>query len=638
MKLISTHKVKGVESCSLSDAISYLKEQPVLGLDTETTGLNFLDNELLLIQIGDQTHQFVIDPRGLDISSLNQILSNKNIVKVLHNAKFDVKFLKAAGFTVENIYDTMLVEKLLNNGKFQIKGANKLNSLIKRYLKIDLDKTQQTSFIGHRGDFSLSQLQYAADDVKYLLNLRARQDHFITKFNLNNVVALENEVCLCFADIEFNGILLDKTAWRENIAQAAIERDSMLKVLDAHILENPLFYNYASRGVQIDLLTPVEDMRRVAFNWASPKQVLDLFQKILPDLESVGAEELANIKSEHPLLEQYLTYKKYDKLVGSFGEKFLGLCYSDGKIHTNFNQIMLTGRVSSSRPNMQQLPATNKYRNCFIPDTKDWVFVSSDFSSQELCIIAHGSQDPVWLDALEKGQDLHSVCAELVYGDKWKDAAQKDCWFYIAHTNDETGIVFKQNGKDKCSCKAHKDLRNKVKAVNFGLAYGMGPYTLASRLDISEEEAQELIETYFKTFPSIQKFLSSLASSGMSQGYITTYPPYTRRRWFPDWSEMLTDRKKIASIERESKNTPIQGTGADCTKEALIRCRKYIQKTGAPVKIFMTVHDQIDTLCHRDYLETWKKDFIQIMERAALTIIPSGNLKADLTISDAWAK
>jgi DNA polymerase I-like protein with 3'-5' exonuclease and polymerase domains len=101
---------------------------------------------------------------------------------------------------------------------------------------------------------------------------------------------------------------------------------------------------------------------------------------------------------------------------------------------------------------------------------------------------------------------------------------------------------------------------------------------------------------------------------------------------------MLTDRKKIASIERESKNTPIQGTGADCTKEALIRCRKYIQKTGAPVKIFMTVHDQIDTLCHRDYLETWKKDFIQIMERAALTIIPSGNLKADLTISDAWAK
>ena len=315
------------------------------------------------------------------------------------------------------------------------------------------------------------------------------------------------------------------------------------------------------------------------------------------------------------------------KLATSYGKDFFKFVSSDGKIHTQFNQILDTGRVASKKPNMQQIPADNKFRNCFLAP-RDWCFVSSDYSSQELNVIAFGSKDPVWIKALEQGQDLHSVCADLVYGQEWVDTAEDGCSFMI--------------NKSKCKCPKHGKLRTNVKTINFGLAYGMGPHKLADTLDISIKEAESLIQKYFAAFPSIGGFLDKLGSFGKKYGYIKTFPPYNRRRWFPTWYPRIYKDKsqafELGSIERASKNTPIQGASADMTKKAMILIRDFIKLHNVPVKIVMTVHDQVDTICKEDYAEEWVVEMTRLMEQAALEVVTNGLLKADTNISKSWEK
>ena len=289
------------------------------------------------------------------------------------------------------------------------------------------------------------------------------------------------------------------------------------------------------------------------------------------------------------------------------------------------------------------MPASNKFRNC-MKAPEGWVFVSSDYSSQELNVIAYGSKDPVWIEALEKGQDLHSVCAALVYGSKWDDAAAEGCDYFMPAQDitDEGVTVAVEIEKQKCNCPEHKSLRTKVKTVNFGLAYGMGPNKLADTIESSLGEAKELIESYFKVFPNIGNFLDKLERFGVKYGYARTYPPYNRRRWFSDWFKNIGAEPSLrgitGTIGRASKNTPIQGASADMTKLALIYVRDFIRKNNVPVKIVMTVHDQIDTVCSKEYSEEWRVKMTELMEEAALKIIPNGLLKAETNISECWEK
>ena len=170
----------------------------------------------------------------------------------------------------------------------------------------------------------------------------------------------------------------------------------------------------------------------------------------------------------------------------------------------------------------------------------------------------------------------------------------------------------------------------------------MGPNKLADTLNISVDEAKKLIKTYFATFPAIHGFLDKLGNFGKKFGYIKTFPPYNRRRWFTNWYPRIWKHRsstmELGSIERASKNTPIQGASADMIKRALILMRNYINTSDLPVKLVMTVHDQIDTICRSDYANTWSQDMKGLMEMAALEIVTNGLLKAEVTISDYWTK
>ena len=611
---------------TIDDVVNYCKDKSVLGVDTETEGFDFTCKKMIMFQIGDENQQFVIDTRGISIEPLREILEDNNIIKIFHNAKFDYKFIKKwADITCEGVYDTFLTELVISCGKSLGYG---LKDLCKRYLNVELNKDVRNQFIGLVGQpYREDQIVYGARDVEYLCKIRELQLPTIAKYKLENVVKLENQAVLALADIEYNGLDIDVIKWKALESINNDEAEKLEKELDVMVKNDKRLKRFISTHIQTDMFTPVEELRDIDIKWTSPKQVLDVFQCIIPKLDNVNGKQMYKYRYKFPLIDKYIKYKEAMKLCTSYGDAFFKNLSSDKKIHTNFHQILDTGRISSSKPNMQQIPADNKFRNCFIAP-EDWSFVSADYSSQELNVIAFGSNDPVWIEALQNDKDLHSTCAELVYGDLWLTSGEDDC------------IYLKR--KAKCNCPSHKKLRTNVKTINFGLAYGMGPNKLSDTLNITVDEAKRLIEKYFTAFPAIKGFLDKLGNYGKKYGYIKTFPPYNRKRWFTNWYPKIWDnsssKMELGSIERASKNTPIQGASADMTKRALVLMREHIAQLEAPVKLIMTVHDQIDTICRNDYLDIWTANMKTLMEVAANEIVTNGLLKAEVTVSDCWEK
>jgi DNA polymerase-1 len=608
---------------SWGDALASLHSSSFLNIDLETTGFDFISQKILTAQLsndGVDQYVFIINEPE-EVPQLFPVLDSCTML-VGHNIKFDLKFLYAHGYDIHvPIYDTMLCEQVLTNGTQMRAG---LDAVVQRYCQVNLDKSVRESF-SHVSALSERQLRYAADDVKYLEQVRLAQTYALREKSLLQVAKLECEASLAFAAIEFNGLRLDTKAWDAIVDELKDQAVAATRELNTIISTDDKFASLRERSVrQIDMFSSYTDNALYRINWDSTSQVLKVFHCIDKSLMSTSDREIQIIARKHPLGAALKHYRHVQKLASSYGVDFYKHVKDTGKIHPNFRQIVRTGRVSCSEPNVQQIPADNKYRNAFIADSPDEVFVSADYSSQELCIIAHGSQDPVFLEALENGHDLHSVCATLVFGDEWVDAAEEDCTF-MSH-------------KAKCSCPRHKELRNAVKAINFGLAYGMGPAKLSDNLNISVKQASELIEQYFTKFPAIRQFLESNARFGVRNGYIQTYAPWHRVRYFDDWLPGRMEMATKSRIERVSKNTPIQGTAADMTKHALTLCYSHIKTNDLPVRLVMTVHDQIDTICRRDYAETWAAKLKELMEQAATHIMGNELLKAEVEITDKWSK
>jgi DNA polymerase I len=622
------------------ECLEYCRSKTILGLDTETSGLDFTSKKLLMLQIGDADRQYVIDCRYVDPNFLLPVFEQRPMF-VLHNAKFDYKFLLNHGLRLDKVWDTMLAENVRYCGRND-KSAS-LAATLERHFNIKLEKDERNQFIGMKGEpFTDKQIVYGAKDVVHLIRLKEVQKEKLEELQLISTIYLENRAVLAFADIEYNGLDIDKEEWLKISNQSEVALVGIKKSLDRIVLEDDVFKSVLPKYLQGDLFG---DPDPVQILWSSPTQVKKVMQCIVPDIDDVNSKNLYFHRSRHALISIYIQYKEKSKLASSYGEEFLSNCLSDGRIHTSFKQILNTGRVSSKEPNMQQIPADNLFRNCFTAP-EEWVFVSSDYSSQELNVIAYGSKDPVWLNALRFGQDLHSVCAELVYGDVWKNAAEEACAYYADMKNgfilDWDTKTMEKNQKAKCECPEHKKLRNNVKSINFGLAYGMGPSKLAHTLEISNKEAKDLIETYFKAFPAIRDFLTGLEKKGLKYGYAKTFAPFYRKRYFPGWfpgfEQIESNNELAASIGRAAKNTPIQGTSADMTKYAMYMIRREIIQNELPVKMVMTVHDQIDTICVKEYAEEWKVKMTEIMEKAALIVIQNGLLKAETEISEKWKK
>ena len=610
---------------TVEDCLAYFKDKPKIQIDTETTGRDCHKDKIISLQIGDSENQWFIDTRNVDILLFKNLIENKYCL--LQNAKFDYKMLKKVGINLETIYDTMLAECVLYCG--YEKWGYGLAKLVERYLQITMSKEERMTFTT-QGDkpFTLSQIEYGALDVKYLEDIHKKQLDLINLNDLNYCLSIENEVVKALGDIEYNGMFLYEEDWRKLITFHQAEQVRLERELDAIVLGDKKLKAFWPIVTQGNLFGFAE--RELKINYASPLQIKSIASKLGVQLESTNDRELTKLAPKYTFFKVLQEYRGIAKIISTYGESFLDYINPvTGRVHTDFWQIKDTGRVSSgskemNAPNVQNLPAMNKFRNCF-KARSGFKWVSIDYSGQELRLMADASGEEGFIDVLNRGEDLHCYAGSMMF--------------------------------KRPITKADKDLRNKAKTINFGKPYGMGASKLADTLSITLEEAEQLFKEYAAAFPKLNSWLEKQGKFAIANGYTLTFAPSLRRRWYPDIAKAKLLRKQnvkdkatwkeIMIIESQTQrnggNSPIQGSAADICKEALVSTRNlvfdYNKEFGEEVAFMIcTVHDAIDFEIREDLAEKFAKEAADRMIEAGNKYVTKVNMDVDVNITEVWQK
>lgn len=346
------------------------------------------------------------------------------------------------------------------------------------------------------------------------------------------------------------------------------------------------------------------------FNIGSPKQLGEiLFEKMgLPKSRktktgySTDAETLQKLVVKHPIIEDILDYRQVTKLKSTYADGLIKAADEQGRVHSILNQTgTATGRLSSSEPNLQNIPVRTelgrKFRKFFVPKNSEYVLIDADYSQIELRLLAHVANDEAMIASFLSGEDIHTMTAARVFG---------------VNVEDVSG-----------------DLRKKAKAVNFGIMYGIGEYSLSEDLSITRAQAKEYIDSYFEKFPQIRMYLDQVKSEAKENGFVTTV--FGRRRYIP---ELLSSNKNLQHFgERVAMNSPIQGTAADIIKIAMIRVDEELKKIGVDAEMILQVHDELLIECHKDCAEQVKKLLVSCMEHAVDLLVP---MNVEAKIGSTW--
>ena len=577
-----------------SRALAEIDKYKLLCIDTECTDLDPFVAKLSLLQIGVPNKAFVFDLRydtehsSFHPTKLYPILKNKDIKKIIQNTAFDMKLIKHKfGFYLENIYDTMLVEQLFNLG-LRFGGAS-LPDLVLKYLNIHMDKEPRNTFKDYNQKFQPYQLEYAANDVVVLKEIMDLQTPTIRHHGFENVAQLEFDFVKPLCEMELNGITMDIDKWRVIMSDTDEERkkagETVSAILNANEDQTTLF------GVSL-------------INIDSNAQLKAALTKYGLNLESTDVSEL----SKHfglPVIDALLDYRKTQKLISTYGETLLAkIHHMTGRLHTDFRQMVSTGRLSSSNPNLQNIPKKQIYRSCFIAKP-GYKLLTSDMSGAELRILGNVSADPIFVESYANGIDLHTRTSSEVFGIPMSQ---------VTH-----------------------EMRNAAKAINFGLCYGLSKYGLARRLKISEKKAEDMINTYFDRYKGVKKYLDLAASDSVKHGFSRTISGRKRFYNIPSWEH--PDRKKIVSgIKRQGMNAGIQGANADTIKKAMIFLVDRLEVGGYDAKLVLTVHDEVVV----EVVEEQKHEVADVVAQSLVdgfgeyfSLIP---MEADTLIGPCWLK
>jgi len=395
---------------------------------------------------------------------------------------------------------------------------------------------------------------------------------------------IELPLAYVLAEMEEEGFCIDRAgieAYGESLSEAA-------KILQERI------YSYAGEE----------------FNIASPKQLGEvLFEKMaLPKSRktktgySTDAETLQKLITKHPIIEDILEYRQVTKLKSTYADGLAKAADETGRVHSVLNQTgTATGRLSSSEPNLQNIPVRTElgrqFRRFFIPKNENYVLIDADYSQIELRLLAHISGDKNMIDAFLSGEDIHTMTAAKVFGVSPEAVTS--------------------------------DLRKKAKAVNFGILYGIGEYSLSEDLGISRTQAKEYIDSYFAEFSEIRSYLDKVREDAKRDGYVTTF--FGRRRYIP---ELSSSNKNLQHFgERVAMNSPIQGTAADVIKIAMIRVAKELKEKSLDARLILQVHDELILESHRDCAEEARRVLVEAMEGAATLSVP---LSVEAAIGKDW--
>lgn len=568
-----------------------LSGQSRLSLDVEGDGLDPHTMKLLLVQVGTPEKAYIFNAK-LDLGPVKPLLENGKILKILQNGKFDYSALKVIkSIEVTNIFDTMLAERILTTG---LQRENSLEDLAAKYLNVALEKDWAAlnwSATASSGRVSKAQLRYAANDVLVLFPLYEKLLTLLQREKLTTTADLEFSLVPVVAEIEIRGSLIDERKWRENLQVLIARRNEIAAQIQQEL--QPFF-----KIKQVDLFGNSHDV----LNLNSPMQIMEAFRKLGLDLPSTGEAILA--KTNHPVAKLLLQYREAEKLITAFGENLLTKIHKKtGRIHPDFMQIGAdTGRFACSDPNLQQIPQDSSFRSCFVP-AKGYKFIVADYSQIELRIMAELSEDPAFMSAFKSDEDLHTRTASEMYNVPVE--------------------------------KVDKKMRFNAKSINFGLMYGRGANSLAAQLGVSLEGAEKLLEKYFTTYRKVKAWLDKVGKEAVKRGYSTTLGG--RKRWYKetDPGDPLYHRL-VSHIERQGKNTPIQGSSADMTKYALVGIYHALREGHYDAFPIHTVHDEIVVEVREDQAEAVRALVEKEMIRAGEKLLKKVPVRVDAKIASAW--
>ena len=520
------------------------------------------------------------------IEQLRPIFENENIKKVTFDAKNQYNILKNIGINPKGIiFDVMLasyVKDSNRNHELDIQALEHLNHAIAPFA--EFDKKHPISFADAPAE---NVLNFSSDECASILEL-AFWINDLTEDELKLVYNIETPLAEVLSDMECNGVSLDEKYLKE-----------LTSVMDENLSK---------------IEAKIYDIAGCSFNINSPKQVGEvLFVKMELKAKkkrgkanfSTSAEVLEELAQEHEIARLILEYRKYAKLKSTYTEALPALISrKDGRIHTTYNQALtVTGRLSSSNPNLQNIPARteegNKIRNAFVPkDRENWLILSADYSQIELRLLAHITQDKNLMEAFNTGVDVHTLTASKVFGVPVENVT--------------------------------KDMRYKSKAVNFGIVYGQSKYGLAKALGITNAEAEEFIEKYFATYPRVKAYMEGTVLEVQKKGYVETI--FGRKRYLE--TELSSSNAMIREFaKRAAINQPMQGTAADLMKIAMIEFSKKLKENNLKSKMIIQVHDEIVVEVFKPELERVKELVKQSMELNQPLSVP---LVVDIYAGETW--
>jgi DNA polymerase I len=482
------------------------------------------------------------------LAALKPMLMDQNIKKCGQNIKYDLMVLSRVGIEVQGVnFDTMVASYLINPSLRQ----HNLDALTLQYF--NYQKVPTSDLLGkgknqiNMADVPVEKVSfYACEDADFTQRLRSKLEKELSNRELRKLFdEVELPLLSVLMEIEKNGVTLDVPFLQK-----------MSKELDLGLSKN--------RG-------KIFELAGQEFNINSPKQLSEiLFTKLgLPIIKktktgpSTDVSVMETLAKEHELPHEILEFRQLSKLKSTYVDALPKLINpKTGRVHTSYNQtVAATGRLSSSDPNLQNIPIRTEIgrqiRKAFVPVDNNQILIDADYSQIELRVMAHLSRDKALTKAFEAGADIHRSTAARVFK---------------VEEEEVTG-----------------DMRRRAKEVNFGIMYGMGPFGLANRLDIPQDEAEMFIYNYFSYYPQIQEFIEASKEKAREQGYVTTL--LNRRRYLPDISS--DNRRMREFAERNAINTPIQGTAADLIKVAMINISQRLKEKKLNTKMIMQVHDEL---------------------------------------------
>ena len=591
------HEYKLVENEEdIRKLYDFLRTKQFFVLDTETTSTSPIDAELVGLSFAIKEHEAFYVPISANreealriVNIFKPLYEDPSILKIGQNLKYDLEVLRNYDVHLDGqMWDTMIAHYLI-----QPELRHNMDYMAEVYLHYQTVHIDE--LIGPRGkgqrsmrDLSPTQVyEYACEDADITLQLKNKLEPELKKHECEDLFyQIEMPLMPVLAEMEMNGVRIDT----ESLAETSRQFTTRMNEIEQRIYE----------------------LAGQTFNIASPKQVGEILFDKLKIVEKakktktgqyVTSEEvLQQLKNKHEIVADILEHRGLKKLIGTYIDALPKLINPrTGHIHTSFNQtITATGRLSSSDPNLQNIPIRGEdgkeIRKAFIPEP-GCLFFSADYSQIELRVMAHLSQDPQMIEVFREGKDLHAATAANIYKKPIEEVT--------------------------------RDERTKSKRANFGIIYGITVFGLAERLDIPRDEAKMLIDGYFQTFPQVHDYMEQSKETARKQGYVTTL--FGRRRYLPDINSQNSVVRGFA--ERNAINAPIQGTAADIIKVAMIRIFQRFKAENIKSKMILQVHDELNFSVLPEEKDRVERIVIEEMQNAFQMQVP---LVADSGFGQNW--